>query len=1099
MYTEKAFVSNHSYPTAYRLFLIGFSIVSLVFPFILPGGERIRQVGFYLNIATGSLCIISVILMYFAVFKNLRSPIYYFSSFFVLTGSASATGLHHYSIPYFIVFFLSLVLLNFFIRGLRDQLFFALLCIFSIFTSAIFNAHTSLNFSAENRIIMVSGFVIYLLLNLLIFKIKLLSNTNPVSVSEETILHLENELLNKEEQLIKARKNLYALISSIDNVVFEFDEQKICLNVWCSKEWIMLQPAGNFLGKPASECMTPWMGNIFNEATDKVLNTGKSASVDFPSPQKDVNKWFNAKFALLKTLHEDKAKHFSVTINDVTEKRAISKASHENKMQLLEAQTTAKMGNWWTDLKTGESYWSNNLYVILEVDAIPKDRSLLGYYLGLVHPDDIDAAKAFLSDLAYYPEKNIIHKIITPKGNRKYMNVKCGYPLKNDDGTIRKLTGIIVDVTEAQDVEKRLKRSQAELIGAQRIAKMGSWKWMVKNNTTTFSDEVINILELSRNQIEENGLLASIKNLLHPDDKSVVNGFIGKAIFEADSSIDYRIRTVTGKTKYINTIIGETVMDDAGNVKFVMGTLQDVTDRKQAESNFHRTEKHYKYVLETINLAAITLNKKGQITFINQFLAQLLGYTRKELIGLNWPDNFLLKTDIEIFKQWFSTAKINREYENTIILKDGGQRILNWKNTINRDDFGNFLGTTSIAEDVTEKRKSSESLLKAKEAAEKSSRFKSEFLSIMSHEIRTPMNAVIGATNLLMMDQPREDQLENLNTLKFSGDNLLALINDILDYNKIEAGKLDIVHSHFNLFELVNNIKQTFVARMNEKGVRFDVNIAKNVPQNVVGDPLRIGQILNNLLGNAIKFTSEGSVTVHINAENLSNSKASVDIKISDTGIGISPEYLKHIFEPFTQASQEIQTNFGGTGLGLAITKRLVELHNGIIHVKSELGKGSIFTFSIPFTLPRTSQHVHSTVAVHSVQDIKPVRSLKGMRILIVDDNQLNIIIGAKFLTNWEAHVDKALNGALAIEKVRQNDYHLIIMDLQMPVMDGFEATKIIKGIKPHIPILALTADAMPETSNKALEAGMTDYLTKPFVPSVLFAKISAHYIPQPV
>jgi len=270
--------------------------------------------------------------------------------------------------------------------------------------------------------------------------------------------------------------------------------------------------------------------------------------------------------------------------------------------------------------------------------------------------------------------------------------------------------------------------------------------------------------------------------------------------------------------------------------------------------------------------------------------------------------------------------------------------------------------------------------------------------------------------------------------------------------------------------------------------------IDETIPEYLTGDQIRLSQVLNNLLSNAVKFTAIGKVTINLDKEALNNESVIVKFTVADTGIGIAAENLAMIFDPFMQESQASISGYEGTGLGLAITKRLVELHQSAISVISEPGKGTSFTFPIAFNIAKKEKRKENQPV--PATETKTAPDLTGMRILIVDDNKMNLMIASKFLKKWQVDVEEAISGSLAIEMVKNNNFDLIIMDLQMPVMDGFETTRIIKGTNPHIPVIALTADAMPETYNKALSAGMCDYLTKPFIPQVLFEKVAMYYVP---
>ncbi|KAF0194917.1 MAG: PAS/PAC sensor hybrid histidine kinase [Bacteroidetes bacterium] len=383
-------------------------------------------------------------------------------------------------------------------------------------------------------------------------------------------------------------------------------------------------------------------------------------------------------------------------------------------------------------------------------------------------------------------------------------------------------------------------------------------------------------------------------------------------------------------------------------------------------------------------------------------------------------------------------------------------------------------------------------LEQAKNLAEEAAKAKSQFLSVMSHEIRTPMNAVIGITHLLMRDNPRPEQLEDLKILKFSAENLLGLINDVLDLNKIEAGKLVIEAINFNLKNLAGGVHSSMLHRAKEKGIEFRFEYDELLPVYVVSDPLRIAQLLNNLVSNAIKFTDKGGVLLEIRLVGRKVDKVDVEFIVSDTGIGIPDEMHQRIFGAFTQASSETSRKYGGTGLGLAITSKLLEMLGSSIRLKSEPGEGSEFSFVL--TMPEGQIRKHNEEPAFSEMDNY---SFAGQRILLVEDNKINELIARKFMEEWNLKVDSAYNGLEAIEKLNQENYRLILMDLQMPEMDGYKTASIIRsrGVEPYvsIPIIALTASSKSEVHEKISLAGMNDFISKPFNPAELFSKLRTY------
>ncbi|MBS1532322.1 MAG: response regulator [Bacteroidetes bacterium] len=383
-------------------------------------------------------------------------------------------------------------------------------------------------------------------------------------------------------------------------------------------------------------------------------------------------------------------------------------------------------------------------------------------------------------------------------------------------------------------------------------------------------------------------------------------------------------------------------------------------------------------------------------------------------------------------------------------------------------------------------------LEKVIEKAEKSAQAKSEFLSIMSHEIRTPLNAVIGMGNLLMMGNPRPDQKDNLEILKFSANNLLALVNDVLDFNKIEAGKVVFENIKFNIPDLLQNVCGGQMLKAQEKELDFKVSIDPVLRDKIViGDPTRLTQIIFNLVSNAIKFTNTGTVWVRVKCVEDRHNIVGVNFSVKDTGIGIEKQNLEAIFEPFIQESITTTRQYGGTGLGLAIVKRLLELQGLQMTVVSEPGKGSEFSFSMEF--PVSTEHV----IIHEEKPDKPIGVSDGMgslRVLIAEDNMVNVMLMKKLLSKWGVTPTVAENGERAIEMVQYGNFDIILMDLQMPILNGFDAATEIRKMrdpkKANIPIIALTASALFDIKERVFSSGMNDYVSKPFKPEELREKM---------
>lgn len=399
-----------------------------------------------------------------------------------------------------------------------------------------------------------------------------------------------------------------------------------------------------------------------------------------------------------------------------------------------------------------------------------------------------------------------------------------------------------------------------------------------------------------------------------------------------------------------------------------------------------------------------------------------------------------------------------------------------------------------MRDEIDQRIRMEQELIQARDIAEQALMVRNQFLSVVSHELRTPLNAVLGMTYLLIQDGPRPEQLSNLKTLKFSADNMLVLINDILDFNKIEAGMISLEEVDINLEELCTNIRSALLPKAEEKNLELHLNLDPQLPPALVGDPVRIAQIVTNLMSNAIKFTAQGSVTLSLQRLDQNGQRARIAFSIQDTGIGIPADKHNYIFESFTQASSDTTRKYGGTGLGLAITKRLLELQGSQIQLTSAPEQGSTFSFVLDMPLAARKQLPPSPPTPQEL------RGLEGLHILMAEDNEINQLIAQKFFEKWGIHLDIAPDGKVAVEKARHNHYDLILLDLQMPEMDGYDAARAIRAFpEAHfqtLPILALTASSLEDIESAIRSAGMNDLATKPFHPSELYAKLKAYVQP---
>ncbi|MCE1166689.1 MAG: response regulator [Sphingobacteriia bacterium] len=515
--------------------------------------------------------------------------------------------------------------------------------------------------------------------------------------------------------------------------------------------------------------------------------------------------------------------------------------------------------------------------------------------------------------------------------------------------------------------------------------------------------------------------------------------------------------------------------------------LTKVGSQKIQENIAKVNEEKFMALAASANDAIIMLDGVGLVNFWNRAAEVMFGYSFEQIVNAS-IERLLVSVDgtsltidgIRSHEMVLDKAVVISEYSALPRIGPSFPVEISFT-TFKVGGLDQFL---LIIRDVSERKKREEELLTALDRANEATRAKQQFLSVMSHEIRTPLNGILGAVNLLLQENPREDQLDYFKTLEFSGNHLLSLVNDILDFSKIEANRIQFERIDFNLRELVKGLMKIFAFKANDKGIELKLTVAESIPDVVKGDPMRLNQILTNLIGNAVKFTEKGEISLKINITEQHEKFLRCRFEVADTGIGILPEKLSTIFEFFSQADTNTTRKYGGTGLGLAITRKLVELQNGTIEVLSEVNKGSSFSFELTFEVAIMDGN-REVKASGNLQ-----HSLKGIRILLVEDNKINQMIAGKFLNRWDAVVVIAENGKEALEKSLESKFDIILMDLQMPELDGYETSRLIRAraddYSLSIPIIALTASAYNEVKDGVMLSGMNDIINKPFIPDEL-------------
>ena len=707
-------------------------------------------------------------------------------------------------------------------------------------------------------------------------------------------------------------------------------------------------------------------------------------------------------------------------------------------------------------------------------------------FMDLVHPDDRADSLAEMQAFARGEKQAVEYenRCLCKDGSIRFVRWSISVDL-----TTGRLYGTGKDVTSERLAEERLQRSETMFRKAQETAKIGHWQYDIKTQNLEWSDETRRIHEVEPDYTPD---VSRALDFYYLDSRDIIEKtFLDTVRHGGEYDLSLQIITAKGNVKDVRAIGRAELEND--EIVAVSGVFQDISQQKSAERLLKASEAKLNEAQLIAGIGSWEYLPREKQTRWSKALYKIWEWPEGTADAEKYFESIHPK-DLPRLKKFFHDALTNKKdyaIQHRIITPRGKIKYVHAIAHAIIGEDGEVEALRGTAQDITEKVNHEKQLIEAKERAEKASQAKAEFLSMMSHEIRTPLNAVIGTTHLLLQENPRGDQLENLRTMKFSAVNLLSLINDILDFSKIESGKIEFEEMPFSIRHLANGILSASRLKANEKSITLREEIDSEIPDVLLGDSTRLGQILNNLVNNAVKFTEKGHVCLRIKREPETDHTIALLFEVSDTGIGISKKNQKRIFDVFTQERSDTSRLFGGSGLGLTITKNLLQLRNSKIELKSTKGKGSRFYFRLVFKLPGQTVIV---VDERDLQTSAEFKSLKGIKVLLAEDNPINIRIGTKFLKKLQVEIDVAENGAEAVRKVMENDYDLVLMDLQMPEMDGLAATRKIRALenpeKAKTPIVALTASALMETKNEVEQAGMDGYLTKPFNPDDFFRKV---------
>ncbi|HEY8402494.1 MAG TPA: PAS domain S-box protein [Cytophagaceae bacterium] len=654
------------------------------------------------------------------------------------------------------------------------------------------------------------------------------------------------------------------------------------------------------------------------------------------------------------------------------------------------------------------------------------------------------------------------------------------------------ISGQIALVIERKRYEEKITTQTARINAIFESSSHLIWSVNRRRGLTSFNKNYLNAINDKFHRSPEvdsgSGEVPEIMMLSDEEYHDFVNQKYQQAFEGVPQHFETKDTDKDGKPIWRETYLNPIYLPE-GRIEEVSGISHNITEKKMWEMALQESEEKFRNIFESFQDIYYRTDVYGKITMISPSGCELSGYEEHEIIGKHITEFYVnpIKQG-KLIRELLKTGTV-RNYETNLIRKDGSviQSISNIRLIYSKE--GKPIAVDGVARDITYLKKASEELLKAKEIAEKSLKVKESFLANMSHEIRTPMNGIIGMIELLSETPLNEEQRTYVQTVKKSSETLLTILNDILDLSKIEAGKMQLRLTSISLESTIEKLYSLFHQQAAAKNIDLLYHIEPNVPKYILADEIRLLQILSNLTSNSIKFTDTGSVRINVSLKEQKGKLHKIKVDIIDTGIGISAENKKRLFESFSQVDNSSTKAYSGTGLGLAISKELTKMMNGEIGVETELGKGSTFWFT--FEANESKRVSESKISMET-----PVISSRfttySPKILLVDDNNINQLVASEILKKSGCTVEVADNGLDAIEKVKTNTYDLIFMDIQMPKMDGVTATKEIRKLKIENlpPIIAMTAYSMKEDKEKFLLSGMDDYVSKPIKSETLLNKV---------
>lgn len=754
------------------------------------------------------------------------------------------------------------------------------------------------------------------------------------------------------------------------------------------------------------------------------------------------------------------------------------------------ALQSANAGVWEWSYQTGRLTWSDELYRIFglapEAGCISTER-----WEQLLLPEDVPRIKALLeAAVGRQDHLEMEYRIVLPSGAVRWV-CDLGDTYRDDNGKPLGRAGICFDITARKGAEEALRENQQRLNFYVENSPLATIEWDGDFRVTRWSGEAERIFGWSA--AETLGKPIMDLHMIVEEDVPTVERTMAQLAAGTQKYVITANRNYTRDGRVIACEWYNTILKNSrGETVFTLSQVMDVTERKRTEESLRKSEERYRAIVEGQLEFVVRFLPGGIATYVNDAIAQWAGRRAEDLLGKScYP--FIHEADRDEVIRKLEALSPENLFVTILARNVSIDGRLCWHQWVNRaffDEQGRIVEYQGVGRDITETVLAAEALAAAKAAADAASRAKSEFLARMSHEIRTPITGILGMAELLEGTVLTPPQHKYVQTVLTSTESLLTLVNDLLDLAKIEAGRLELEHNEFSLREVVNEVLASQLPLAQAKGLSTRSSVPAEVPDRLVGDPYRLKQILLNLVGNAVKFTERGEIALAVAVGEGQGGAAELRFDVTDTGIGIAPEAIARIFRPFTQADASTTRRFGGTGLGLAICAQLATLMGGEVWVDSREGAGSTFHVRIPFATAGAGREADTP----RPPDRPPAWEGPPLRVLLAEDNEISRMFFAESLEKYGHHVDSAGNGAEALEQLGLAAYDIVLMDVQMPVMDGVEAVNRLRRLERetggHVPVVALTAHAMEEDRLELLDSGFDGYVSKPLKIRDLFREI---------